>query len=171
MCASSAAETEAWSCGLAYITSQNASHTKPVAPAATKAPRQVKATTSSGTSSGTTTLPILAPELKRPVASARSPLGNHSATVLMQAGKLAASPMPRKNIAKPKVSTEVAAPGDMAAMLQSTMAMASPLRVPSQSVNHPAPTSPIAYATLNEAKMYPYWTLSQPMTCCSVSFI
>ena len=30
-----------------------------------------------------------------PVASARSRLGNHSATVLMEAGKLAASPMPK----------------------------------------------------------------------------
>jgi hypothetical protein len=62
----------------------------------------------------------------------------------MQAGKLAASPRPRKNIAMPNVRTELAAPGDMAATLHNTMAMASPLRVPSQSVNHPAPTSPIA---------------------------
>ena len=49
-------------------------------------------------------LPILAPELKIPVASARSRLGNHSATVLMQAGKLAASPRPSRNMAMAKVS-------------------------------------------------------------------
>jgi len=34
--------------------------------------------------------PMLAPELKMPVASARSFLGKHSAVVLMDAGKLPA---------------------------------------------------------------------------------
>ena len=88
--------------------------------------------------------PMFAPELKRPVARARSLLGNHSATVLMQAGKLAASPRPRKNIAIPKVATETAPPGAMAATLHNTMAMAKPLRVPSRSVRRPALTSPMA---------------------------
>ena len=39
--------------------------------------------------------PKLEPLLKMPVARARSRLGNHSATVLMEAGKLPASPMPK----------------------------------------------------------------------------
>ena len=89
-------------------------------------------------------LPMLAPELKRPVASARSRLGNHSATVLMQAGKLADSPMPSRNMAMIRVTTEVAAPGPMAAMLQRTMAMENALRMPSWSVSLPAIRKPMA---------------------------
>ena len=38
--------------------------------------------------------PKFEPLLKMPVAKARSRLGNHSATVLMEAGKLPASPTP-----------------------------------------------------------------------------
>ena len=49
-----------------------------------------------GTTSGATTAPMLVPELKMPVASARSRFGNHSATVLIAAGKLPASPMPER---------------------------------------------------------------------------
>src|SRR5574344_1953379 len=40
--------------------------------------------------------PTLEPELKMPVASARSFFGNHSATVLIDAGKLPASPAPKR---------------------------------------------------------------------------
>jgi len=39
--------------------------------------------------------PTFAPLLKRAVARARSRRGNHSVTVLMEAGKLPASPMPK----------------------------------------------------------------------------
>jgi len=45
-----------------------------------------------GTKMGAKTAPILAPELKIPVAKALSFFGNHSATVLMAAGKLPDSP-------------------------------------------------------------------------------
>ena len=55
------------------------------------------------------TAPMLAPELKMPVAVPRCRLGNHSATVLMQAGKFAASPSPSKRRATPKVNAVVAA--------------------------------------------------------------
>ena len=89
-------------------------------------------------------LPMLAPLLNIPKARARSFFGNHSATVLLHAGKLAASPSPRKNIAKQNVQTPVAAPGVMAARLQSPMASAKPLRVPNRSVSHPAVTNPMA---------------------------
>jgi len=47
-----------------------------------------------GTTSGVTMAPVLVPALKIPVASARSRLGNHSATVLIAPGKLADSPSP-----------------------------------------------------------------------------
>ena len=45
-----------------------------------------------GTNSAATMAPKFEPLLKMPVARARSRLGNHSATVLMEAGKLPASP-------------------------------------------------------------------------------
>ena len=118
--------------------------TTPSAPVTTNAPRHVTSITSVGTAMGTTMLPILAPELKIPVASARSRRGNHSATVLMQAGKLAASPRPRRNMAIANVTTENAAPGSMAATLQMAMAIAKALRVPSLSVNPPATIMPMA---------------------------
>ncbi len=61
-----------------------------------------------GTTSGVTSAPTFVPELKMPVASARSRFGNHSATVLIDAGKLPASPSPsRKRIAmKPATDVE-----------------------------------------------------------------
>ena len=52
---------------------------------------------------GISTAPTLVPALKMPVARARSFLGNHSATVLMQEGKLPDSPIPspKRAAAKP----------------------------------------------------------------------
>jgi len=56
--------------------SQTASHTSPMAPVTTKAPRQLETqATRSGNTSGTAMLPILAPELKIPVARGALPLG------------------------------------------------------------------------------------------------
>ena len=43
------------------------------------------------------------------------------------------------------------------------MAIANALRVPSQSVNHPATSMLRAYPHLKEAAMYPYVTVSQPI--------
>ncbi len=42
-----------------------------------------------GTASGAMMAPMFEPELKMPVANARSRRGNHSATVLMRRGKVA----------------------------------------------------------------------------------
>ena len=47
-----------------------------------------------GTTIGVTIAPMLVPALNSPVAKARSARGNHSATVLMAAGKLPDSPRP-----------------------------------------------------------------------------
>src|ERR1700678_2512601 len=52
--------------------------------------------------------PTFVPELKIPVTSARSRCGNHSAVVLMAAGKLPDSPSPRKKRATPKPSADAA---------------------------------------------------------------
>ena len=54
-----------------------------------------------GTTSGATTAPTFDPALKIPVARARSFLGNHSATVLIAAGKLPDSKTPSANRARP----------------------------------------------------------------------
>src|ERR1700759_1873794 len=49
-----------------------------------------------GTNSAAIIAPALEPELKIAVARGRSRLGNHSATVLIEAGKFPASPTPKK---------------------------------------------------------------------------
>jgi hypothetical protein len=48
---------------------------------------------------------MFVPELNRPVAKALSFCGNHIATALMDAGKLAASATPRKKRTSTKPST------------------------------------------------------------------
>src|SRR6478735_9611754 len=60
-----------------------------------------------GTVNGATIAPMLEPELKIPVARALSFFGNHSATVLMDAGKFPASPKPSTNRTTMKPITEV----------------------------------------------------------------
>ena len=65
-------------------------------------------TVNQGTTAGATTAPIFAPELKIPVASARSFFGNHSAVALIAAGKFPDSLRPRKPRATPKPKTVVA---------------------------------------------------------------
>src|SRR5271170_1657341 len=68
---------------------------------------QPQATAMAGTTKGAIMAPTLEPQLKRPVARARSFLGNHSATVAMAAGKLAASERPRKIRQMQKAKTVV----------------------------------------------------------------
>src|SRR6266436_5634188 len=66
---------------------------------------QPKRTVTNGTTIGVMIAPTFVPALKMPVASARSRRGNHSATVLIAAGKLPASPSPRTNRARRKPAT------------------------------------------------------------------
>src|SRR5580692_11573959 len=66
----------------------------------------------------------LEPELKRPVARARSSVGNHSVVALMAAGKLPDSPRPRKTRAMQKPATLVTREWLMEAHPQMRMAMA-----------------------------------------------
>src|SRR5436190_9554973 len=67
---------------------------------------QPHAITIAGTSSGVANAPTFVPALKMPVASARSFFGNHSATVLIEAGKLPASPSPSRNLTTIKPITD-----------------------------------------------------------------
>ena len=71
-----------------------------------------------GTTSGATIAPTFVPALKIPVASARSRLGNHSATVLIAAGKFPASPSPSANRAAENPLTVRTIACAIAAMLQ-----------------------------------------------------
>ena len=68
--------------------------------------------------------PTFVPALKIPVASARSFFGNHSATVLMLAGKTPDSPKPNADRATIKLVKELAKACPMEARLQKTMASA-----------------------------------------------
>ena len=60
-----------------------------------------------GTTIGVITAPMFVPALKRPVANARSRRGNHSATVLIAAGKFPDSPSPSRNRTNRKPATEL----------------------------------------------------------------
>ena len=83
-----------------------------------------------------TITPTLVPELKMPVASARSFCGNHIATALMDAGKLAASARPstKRTIMKP--STVATRPCAAAAIDQRISAPASAFLTPNLSTKN-----------------------------------
>src|SRR5258708_5144079 len=78
------------------------------------------------------------PELKSPVARARSSDGNHSVVALMAAGKLPDSPRPRKMRAMQKPATEGTSEWLMEETAQMAMATAEPVVVPSRSMTRPA---------------------------------
>src|SRR4051812_40512827 len=105
MCSSSAAFTRRDLRGGSKNMSQKASHTKPHAPIATNAVFHPKLRKSHGTISGAKIEPTFEPALKIPVATERSFGGNHSATVLIAAGKFPDSPNPNATRAKPKPKT------------------------------------------------------------------
>src|SRR5690349_7359896 len=85
---------------------------------------QPRRTAIQGTASGGTIAPTLEPELKMPVTSARSLRGNHSATVLIAAGKLADSPSPRAKRAIANPITDRTRAWLIAAKLQMAIAIA-----------------------------------------------
>ncbi len=82
------------------------SQRNPSAPVMTNAQYHPYRTVIHGTTIGVTTAPTLVPELKIPVASARSLFGNHSATLLIAAGKLPPSPSPSAKRAAMKPATD-----------------------------------------------------------------
>src|SRR6476469_1787709 len=110
------------------MVSHATSHAKPSTPVRTNAHAQPKRAVMNGTVIGVTTAPMLVPALNTPVANARSRRGNHSATVLIAAGKLPDSPSPsRKRTArKPDTDAEYPSPTE-----PSTTATAGPNAVAS----------------------------------------
>src|ERR1700738_18270 len=129
---------------------------------------QPNAAVMNGTVIGVMTAPMFVPALNRPVANARSLRGNHSATVLIAAGKLPDSPSPSTNRTtmkpatddeydRPKApsSTDAAGPNRVtsaaaiAASDQMMSASANPRLMPRRSTMRPAKMKPIAYASWN----------------------
>ena len=68
--------------------------------------------------------PTQVPELKIPVASARSRGGNHSAVAFTAAGKLPLSPSPSTKRATPNSHTVLTSEWPIAATLQTAVTMA-----------------------------------------------
>src|SRR5262245_3866275 len=100
----------------------------------------------SNTVTGAAITPTLVPELKMPVASARSFCGNHMATALIEAGKLAASATPRQKRTTTKPMTEATRPCAAAASDQTMSAIARLFLTPNLSMNTPTIEGNAAYA-------------------------
>src|SRR5580658_2954321 len=123
---------------------QNTNQINPREPVKMNATCQPNAPSINGTMIEAITAPILVPELKIPVANARSFLGNHSATDLIAAGKLPDSPRPRPERAIVKPSVLRASACAMANMLQIIIEIEYPILVPTRSMSQPNPNSPNA---------------------------
>src|SRR5260221_12463858 len=122
MYSSSAVDARGCRDGLGYRRSQNMRQTNPSAPVKRKVERQPQSEAIHGARSGVTMAPTLVPALKMPVAKARSFLGNHSATLLMLAGKTPASPKTSAKRAAAKMRKEPPAACGMEARRRKSMA-------------------------------------------------
>src|SRR5215469_17358108 len=79
----------------------------PMEPVVRNAARHPYIAVTKATRGGAMSAEALDPELKRPVARARSSEGKNSVVALMAAGKLPDSPRPRKTRATQKPTTDV----------------------------------------------------------------
>src|SRR5688572_16196560 len=102
-----------------------------------------------------TMTPMLVPELKMPVAKARSFCGNHMATALMEAGKLAASANPSTKRTMTNPSTVATRPCAAAAIDQMISAQAKAFFTPTLSMMMPMTDGNIAYANVKAVVMVP----------------
>src|SRR4029079_8566434 len=140
----------------------------PSAPVVMNAARQPHVSVIHGTMIGVMIAPTFDPALKIPVASARSLEGNHSATVLIDAGKLPDSPNPRAKRAALKPAVVLASAVDIADTLQITTEAANPRRVPMRSITRPAISNPNAYEIVNHETTFANCCSFQPMSRDSV---
>src|ERR1700730_19453463 len=97
-----------------------------------------------GTVSGARIAPIFEPELKMPVAYALSLFGNHSATVLIAAGKFPPSLPPKAARATKKPTVLLTKAWAIADKLQAISERAYPILVPRRSISLPTPNNPTA---------------------------
>src|SRR5208337_3325246 len=95
-----------------------------------------------GTIIGAMIGPKFEPELNKLVAKLRSFLGNQSATVLTDDGKLPASLIPKQMRAAKNPLTVDTSACAMAARLQPVIEMAYPILVPNRSTKYPKNNSP-----------------------------
>src|SRR5271156_738404 len=114
-------------------------------PENTKDQRQPNSNATQGMTSAAKAPPTLEPLSKMATATLRSSLGNHSATVLLAAGQLKPSPMPRRNRKEANPKTELAKPVRMLTTDQKMTARARPSRVPTASRKMPPRSHVIAY--------------------------
>src|SRR5215467_2193006 len=135
--------------------SQNSSQMALSSPVQMNATRQPRLMAIHGTTIGVMIAPTLVPALKIPVASARSRDGNHSAIVLMAAGKLPDSPRPSEKRARLNWSVVRASDVAIADRLHTEIDNAYPSRVPILSSNRPANRKPSAYAAVNHETSAP----------------
>ena len=90
-----------------------------------------------------------------PVANARSCCGNHIATALIEAGKLAASAKPSMKRTMTKPTTVATRPCAAAANDHRTSAPASAFLTPNRSMKMPITDGNIAYANVNANVIQP----------------
>src|ERR1035437_7312976 len=122
--------------------SQTMHQRRPMDPVQIKAACQPKREVKAAMRIGAIKKEALEPELKIPLASARSSEGNHSVVALMAAGKLPLSPKPRKMRAMQKPITLATREWLSEAKAQTAMAQAYPSLVPSLSMMRPAKRKP-----------------------------
>src|ERR1700692_2104275 len=122
-----------------------ANHTKPRTPEKTNDQRQPNANAIQGIASAAKAPPTLEPLSKIATATLRSWLGNHSATVLLAAGQLKPSPMPKRKRKDAKLKTEPANPVRILTTDQKMTATAKPTRVPTASRKMPPRSHVTAY--------------------------
>ena len=118
------------------------SQISPIEPVQMKAACQPNRVVMAAIRIGATKAEALDPELKSPVAKARSSDGNHSVVALIAAGKFPDSPRPRKIRAMQKPATLPTMEWLMDAHPQIRMARAYPVFVPSLSMIRPANRKP-----------------------------
>jgi len=123
--------------------SQMIAQISPMEPVQMKAACHPQRTATAEMRTGAMKAEALVPELKRPVARARSSEGNHSVVALMAAGKLPDSPRPRKIRAMQNPATLVTTEWLIEAHPQMRMARAYPVLVPSLSIMRPAKRKPM----------------------------
>ena len=93
----SSSERRGWSCGNLYSSAQAVSQTKPKAPVARNPARQPQRSAMIETIGAAAIEPSAVPELKMPMARARSRMGNHSLTARIPPVKLPGSNTPSTN--------------------------------------------------------------------------
>src|SRR5258708_6953953 len=117
---------------------QNSAHTTPRTPVTTKAPRQPTAAIKAVTSGKDKADPAVDPLVKMEQAKPRSLRGNQLKAVLVNDGRLAASPTPSISRAPMNCVTPRAAPVAMVKIDHQVTAKARLMRTPSLSMNQPA---------------------------------